>query len=143
MNLQPQTRRRFLRLLAWCGGLTLLPGLTRSNDTGLRQAIDTLTGGVTPRFHFGVGLRMPTRAVSRMAVPIKVDCRLHRVDMIALLVSGNPDPLTARFNLAPQMRPYLRTHLRILQDSEVIALVRANGHYFRQSAKIRVSEGCS
>lgn len=143
MNPVSPPRRRFLRLLAWCSGLTLLPQLTHADNAKLRQALDMLTGGTTPKFHFGVGLRMPSRAVSRLAVPVKVNCRLRHVDMIALLVSDHPEPLAARFNLAPQMQPHVRTHLRILRDSEVIAVVRADGRYFRQSAKISVSEGCS
>ncbi len=136
-------RRRFLRLLAWCSGWTLLPRLARPDDDRLRQSLKELTGGVEPAFHPGVGLRMPSRAVSRLAVPVRVNCRLRHVDMIALLVRDHPDPLAARFNLSPRTRPYIRTHLRILKDSEVIAVVRADGRYFRQSAKISVSEGCS
>ncbi len=136
-------RRRFLRLLAWCSGLPLWPRLGYPDDARLRQALQELTGGTLPKYHPGVGLRMPSRAVSRLAVPVRVACRLRRVDMIALLVRDHPDPLAARFNLSPRMRPAIRTHLRILQDSEVIAVVRADGRYFRQSAKISVSEGCS
>ncbi len=136
-------RRRFLRLLAWFGSLILLPRSAHPDDARLRQSLQELTGGAEPAYHPGVGLRMPSRAVSRLAVPVRVHCRLRHVDLIALLVRDHPVPLAARFNLSPRMRPSIRTHLRILKDSEVIAVVRADGRYFRQSARISVSEGCS
>jgi len=133
------SRRRWLQLFL-LGGLAT-PWRLRA-DTALQQAIDELTGGSKATFHYGVGLSLPRRAESRQAIPVRVDCRLRDTDLIALFVTPHPEPLAARFNLSPRMRPSVRTHLRLAEDSEIVALVRARGRYFRQSARINVSRGC-
>ncbi len=78
-----------------------------------------------------------------MAVPIKIDCQLKQTDFMAVLVENNPNPLVARINLNPKiMAPYFRTRIRVLMDSTIIAIVRANGRYYSQHSKINVSKGC-
>lgn len=93
--------------------------------------------------HRGVGLITPKKAETRLSVPIVIDCRLPEVDLLALLVDGNPDPLVARINLAPNiMQPFLRSKVRLLEDSWVIAVARSKSRYFCQRSRISVTRGC-
>ncbi|BCX87924.1 sulfur-oxidizing protein SoxY [Methylomarinovum tepidoasis] len=137
---QRWSRRRWLQLLLLGGLGRLRPGWSAA--TPLPQAVYELTFGEEAKFHYGVGLSLPRRAESRQAVPVSVDCRLQETDLIALFVTPSPTPLAARFLLSPRTRPQVRTHLRLYQDSEIVAVVRARGRYFHQSAKIDVSQGC-
>ncbi len=138
----PRSRRDFIRMLLCLGGGLLLPSGRAAEKSASDRALERLTRGKTAEFHRGVELVVPTTPETRLAVPVIVHSRLAGTDLIALLVSGNPESLAARFDLAPPMHPYIRTQLKIVEDSEVIAVVRAAGRYFQQRSKVSVSEGC-
>ncbi|HHJ39153.1 MAG: hypothetical protein AXA67_11495 [Methylothermaceae bacteria B42] len=136
------SRRKFVQYNLWLAGGLWLPKAI-SATSALEQTLQQLLHGQKPISHLGVGLIAPTTAESRMAVPIKIDCQLKQTDFMAVLVDNNPNPLVARINLNPKiMAPYFRTRVRVLMDSTIIAIVRANGRYYRQEAKISVTKGC-
>ncbi|GEM_PF-6033534 len=136
------SRRQFIQHNLWLAGSLWFPGTVDAGKP-LKETLQQLLQGQKPTPHPGVGLITPTTAESRMAVPIKIDCQLKQTDFMAVLVENNPNPLVARINLNPKiMAPYFRTRVRVLMDSTIIAIVRANGRYYSQHSKINVSKGC-
>ncbi len=92
----------------------------------------------------GITLSVTDLAENGAVVPVTVTSTLPGVDSIILLVDKNPNALVAQFMLAPGVKPFIKTNIKMAETSRVIALVRSEGKLYSTNKKVKVTlDGCS
>jgi len=74
-------------------------------------------------------------------VPVQVVSRLPATTRIALFVEHNPNILAAVFEIGPDLVPDLSTRIKMMQTSQVLAVVWAGGKVFSAAREITVTLG--
>jgi len=85
--------------------------------------------------------RLPRVAENGAVVPIKITSTLKKVTKIYILVEKNPHPLSAEFFLSPAVEPQVSARLKMAKTSNVIAIVEADGKFFRKIKRVKVAVG--
>lgn len=83
----------------------------------------------------------PSYAVNGASVPVEIRSELANVERIAILVDKNPNPLAMSIDLTPDVTLPFKSMIKVAEDSEVIAVVRADGKLYRTSRDIAVDIG--
>jgi sulfur-oxidizing protein SoxY len=83
----------------------------------------------------------PSYAVNGASVPIEVITGLENVERVAILVEKNPFPLAMSFELTSAVRLPFKSMIKISEDSNVIAVVRANGKLYKTTRFVEVDIG--
>lgn len=90
-----------------------------------------------------VQLTVTDLAENGAVVPVTIESRLTQVDSIILFVDKNPSALVARFNLAPNVRPFIKTNIKMAETSHVIAIAQSGGKLYSTKKKVKVVlNGC-
>jgi sulfur-oxidizing protein SoxY len=157
-NPRPDRTRRMIFKGAICCGLAGLgliglvaPGRARAADAGkwpkdafqqksAADAIKALYGKETA-VSDEIKLDAPEIAENGAVVPISVSTTLADVTSIALVVSENPFPLAALYNIPVGTSAMVANRLKMAKTSEVIALVESAGKLFRTSKEVKVTVG--
>lgn len=74
-------------------------------------------------------------------VPIAVSSSLPDTEMIAVLIANNPTPLAASYRIMPGMEPEVSARYKMAGTSDVYAIVRAGGKYYKAKKEIKVTLG--
>lgn len=88
-----------------------------------------------------IDIQLPKIAVNGAAVPITVTSTLKDVESIAILVEKNPTPLAAKFELSPDLDPFVSTRLKIAESSEVMVIVETSKGFYSAGEKVIVTLG--
>ncbi|MGZ8182139.1 MAG: thiosulfate oxidation carrier protein SoxY [Methylobacter sp.] len=88
-----------------------------------------------------IDIQIPKTAENGAAVPVTVTSSLNNVESIAILVEKNPIPLAAKFELSPDLEPFVSTRLKIAESSAVAVIVETNEGFFTASEKVIVTPG--
>ncbi len=88
-----------------------------------------------------IGIQIPKTAGNGAAVPITVTSSLNNVESIAILVEKNPIPLAAKFELSPDLEPFVSTRLKIAESSAVVVIVETGEGFYSAAEKIIVTLG--
>ena len=83
----------------------------------------------------------PSYAVNGAAVPVEVRSELPNIERIAILVEKNPNPLAMSVDLTPDVALPFKSMIKVAEDSNVIAIVRADGKLYKTSREIAVDIG--
>lgn len=83
----------------------------------------------------------PSYAVNGATVPVEIHSTLSNIERIAILVENNPNPLAMSLEMTPDVALPFKSMIKVAEDSEVIAVIRADGKLFRASRKIEVDIG--
>lgn len=75
------------------------------------------------------------------SVPVQVVSALPRTTRIVLLVERNPSVLSGVFAFGPMAVPEVSTRIKMLQTSNVIAVVEAGGRFLTAQREIKVTIG--
>lgn len=147
-------RRNALKAGGSVGLLALFAGL------GLLHSGAALASGMTPAFAaksmdevlkaMGVielersaliQLTVPEIAENGAVVPITVVSTLPGIEQISILVAKNPSPLAASFTILPGTEGRVTTRVKMGGTSNVIALIKADGKFYRSSKEVKVTAG--
>lgn len=147
-------RRKALRSGAGLGLLGLLAGVgliepgsalaeSQKNAFEARTMNDALDAlGVTvPEDTATILLTAPEVAENGAVVPVTVESSLPRTEQIAILVDKNPTMLVSSFSIPEGTEGYISTRIKMAQTATVIALVKANGKFYRASREVKVTAG--
>ena len=104
------------------------------------EALDAL-GVLVPENSSAIQLTAPDVAADGAVVPVTVESSLSRTEQILILVDKNPTMLVASFVLPEGTEGYLATRIKMAQTSNVIALVKVNGKFYRASKEVKVTKG--
>jgi len=88
-----------------------------------------------------IDILLPRIAVNGAAVPITVTSTLNGVESIAILVEKNPTPLAAKFELSPDLAPFVSTRLKITESSAVLVIVETSEGFYSAGEKVIVTLG--
>jgi sulfur-oxidizing protein SoxY len=83
----------------------------------------------------------PDIAENGAVVPVGVQSKITKTDMIAILVEKNPNALSASFNIPEGTEPTVSTRVKMGQTSNVHAVVRADGKFYFATKEIKVTLG--
>lgn len=83
----------------------------------------------------------PDIAENGAVVPVGVQSKIPKSDMIAILVEKNPNSLSAAFNIPSGTEPVVSTRVKMGQTSNVHAVVRADGKFYYATKEIKVTLG--
>lgn len=139
------------------GGLGLLglfaavglvqPGMARAKDwksafeaKTLDEALDAL-GVIIPESSAAVRLTVPEIAENGAVVPVTVDSSLVNTEQIYILVEKNPSVLAASFVFPAGTESFVTTRVKMRETSKVIALVKADGKFYRAVKEVKVTAG--
>ena len=83
----------------------------------------------------------PSYAVNGASVPVAIESNLKNIERIAILVEKNPFPLAMSFDLSPASILPFKSMIKIREDSQVIAVIRAEGKLYKTSHFVEVDIG--
>ncbi|MDD2915391.1 MAG: thiosulfate oxidation carrier protein SoxY [Gallionella sp.] len=104
------------------------------------EALNAL-GVVISENSLAIQLGAPEVAENGAVVPITVESTLSRTEQICILVNKNPTILAANFLVPEGTEGFITTRIRMAETSSVIALVKANGKFYRASREVKVTAG--
>jgi len=90
-----------------------------------------------------IELKIPTIAENGAVVPLTVSSRLSDVRAISIFVAKNPVPLAARFELSPELDPFVSARIKMAETSDVIVVAETGSGLYsaRQLVKVTIG-GC-
>ena len=88
-----------------------------------------------------IKLKAPEIAENGAVVPVQVSSTLDNIESISLLVEKNPTPLTAQFKMFPGLKPDFKIRVRMGQTSNVVAVVKAGGKFYKAQSEVKVTIG--
>ncbi|MDZ4202346.1 MAG: thiosulfate oxidation carrier protein SoxY [Gallionella sp.] len=106
----------------------------------MNDALDAL-GVAIPEDSAAILLTAPEVAANGAVVPVTVESSLALTEQIFILADKNPTMLVASFTFPPGTDGYISTKIKMAQTSSVIALVKANGKFYRASRVVEVTAG--
>ena len=83
----------------------------------------------------------PSYAVNGASVPVAIESDLENIERIAVLVEKNPFPLAMSFDLTSAAILPFKSMIKIREDSNVIAIIRAEGKLYKTSRFVEVDIG--
>ena len=145
-------RRNFLQLLLSVAATMLLAPITALAASWNKAAFEsaTLSGAIkgleipaeTPSAD--IEIIAPDRAENGAVVQVQITSRIPDTESIAILVEKNPTPLIATFNFSNGALPFIVTRIKMAENSDIKAVIKAGDRYFTASHSIEVLEnGCN
>lgn len=98
-------------------------------------------GGAAAAASDAIAITAPDIAENGAVVPISVSTTLPEVTRVSIVVANNPLPLTSTYDLAAGAVPYVATRVKMLETSEVVALVEAGGKTYAATREVKVTIG--
>jgi sulfur-oxidizing protein SoxY len=83
----------------------------------------------------------PSYAVNGAVVPIEVESNLMNIERIAILVDKNPFPLALSLDISPTVKLPFKSMIKIAEDSDVIAIIKANGKLYKTTRFVEIDIG--
>ncbi|MFT5135659.1 MAG: sulfur-oxidizing protein SoxY [Arenicella sp.] len=147
MNLIDKSRRTLLKSFALVSTLSLFPNLVFAiwpkdafTAKNLDSAIDSLYG-LPANESDAVKLKAPDIAENGAVVPVSVSTDLADVESISIYVEGNPNPLSATFELTKYTKANISTRIKMGKTSNVIAAIKAGGKIYTTRQEVKVTIG--
>ena len=88
-----------------------------------------------------IQLTVPEIAENGAIVPVKVVSTFPNVEQISILVEKNPNVLAANFIFPQGTESILTTRVKMGQTCNIIALVKAEGKFYRAAKEVKVTAG--
>jgi len=128
-------RREALKAGGGVLALALAAGLLEPED-----ALKAL-GAAGPANSADIVIRAADIAENGAVVPVSVESRLPKTQMIAILVEKNPNTLSADFDIPEGTDPFVTTRVKMAETSNIYALVKADGKYYHAVKETKVTIG--
>ncbi len=89
-----------------------------------------------------IKIKAPEIAENGAVVPVQVSSSIANIESISIVVSGNPTPMIASFNMHGS-EGFVSTRIKMGKTSDVLAVVKAGGslHAAKQEVKVTIG-GC-
>jgi sulfur-oxidizing protein SoxY len=83
----------------------------------------------------------PSYAINGASVPIEIQSDLDNIEQILVLVEKNPFPLVMSLELMPAVKLPFKSMIKIGEDSDVMAVIRADGKLYKTTRFVEVDIG--
>lgn len=98
-------------------------------------------GVIVPSNSDAIKLTVPEIAENGAVVPVSVTSTLPNVEQISIFVDKNPNVLAANFTFPAGTEGMVTTRVKMGQTANVIALVKADGKFYRMAREVKVTQG--
>ena len=88
-----------------------------------------------------IQLTVPEIAENGAIVPVTVVSSLPNVEQISIFVEKNPNVMAANFIFPAGTESMVTTRVKMAQTSNVVALVKADGKFYRATKEVKVTAG--
>lgn len=88
-----------------------------------------------------IKLKAPDIAENGAVVPVTVTSKIAGTESISILVSNNPTPLTATFNMGANTEGFVSTRVKMSKTSDVVVVVKAGGKLYSTKKEVKVTIG--
>lgn len=88
-----------------------------------------------------IQITAPEIAENGAVVPVAVEARLAKTQMIAIILEKNPTPLAATFEIPDGTDAFVSTRVKMAETSNVHVLVKADGKFFHAMKEVKVTLG--
>lgn len=156
MNKEIDLDRR--KALKTSGGISLLAvfgafGLLKSGNVyaewnkaafsskAMDEAFAALGASVTEVNATAIQLSVPEIAENGAIVPVTVATTLSNVQQISIFVDKNPNVMAASFVIPAGTEGLVTTRVKMGQTANVVALVKADGKFYRTAKEVKVTAG--
>ena len=109
--------------------------------TSVDAAISAAFGGAAIADSSDIKLKVPDIAENGAVVPVQVTSNIAGTESINFIVAKNNTPLTASFILSEKCEGFAGTRIKMSKTSNVIAVVKAKGKYYKTKAEVKVTIG--
>jgi len=109
--------------------------------TDTNEAIKGALGSSDTTASSDIMLKAPEIAENGAVVPITVTSKIAGTESITLLISKNPTPLTATFNMGKGAEGFVSTRVKMSKTSDLVVVVKANGKLFSTKKEVKVTIG--
>lgn len=106
----------------------------------LKEAFQAM-GGLAPADSSLIILDVPETAENGAMVPVTVESKFPRTEQISILVEKNPTALVENLTIAEGTEGFISTRIKMAQTSSVIALVKADGKFYKAVKEVKVTAG--
>lgn len=106
----------------------------------LKEAFQVM-GGLAPADSNLIILDVPETAENGAMVPVTVESKFPRTEQISILVEKNPTALVENLTIAEGTEGLITTRIKMAQTSTVIALVKADGKFYKAVKEVKVTAG--
>ncbi len=143
-------RRHWLKTtLGLSAAVTVIMGPLRAMAVG-RQGFDArdvddalqgLLNGRSVEQSKDILLKIPDIAENGAVVPVSVSTELEGVQAISLLIENNPNPLTGRFELSPDVMADVSARIKMGESSVVRVYVETADKIYTTAKEVKVTIG--
>lgn len=110
---------------------------SKAMDDALKaMGISKIEDGAT-----GIQLTVPEIAENGAVVPVTVNSSLPNVEQISIFVDKNPNVMAANFVFPAGTEGMVTTRVKMGQTASVVAVVKADGKFYRASKEVKVTAG--
>lgn len=88
-----------------------------------------------------IQLTVPEIAENGAIVPVTVASTLQNVEQISIFVDKNPNVMAASFTIPQGTEGLVTTRVKMGQTANVVALVKADGKFYRTAKEVKVTAG--
>lgn len=108
--------------------------------TTLKDAFQAM-GGLAPADSNQIVLDVPGAAENGATVPVIVESKLPRTEQIFILVDKNPTALVASLTIPEGTDGFISTKIKMAQTASIVALVKADGKFYKIAKEVKVTAG--
>lgn len=142
------SRRKALKLIAALAAAGVVsPGALFAQDLksafdmkSLAEAMKAL-GAQSPAASDAIAIKAPEIAENGAVVPVTVASTLANVEQISVFVDKNPNVMAANFVFPAGTEGMVTTRVKMGQTASVVAVVKADGKFYRTSKEVKVTAG--
>jgi len=109
--------------------------------TDVDTAVSGVFGSSATTQSSDIALKAPEIAENGAVVPITVTSNIAGTESITLLISKNPTPLTASFNMGKSAEGFVSTRVKMSKTSDLVVVVKANGKLYSAKKEVKVTIG--
>ena len=144
-------RRAFLQYLAGFGAAVLMAPLRALAAVWNKAAFESkdvqgaLQGLAVPAEipSDDIEIIAPQRAENGAVIQVEIRSRIPNTEAIAIIAEKNPTPLIANFMFSNGAEPFVITRIKMAENSDIQAIVKAGDKYYMAKRFIEVLEnGC-
>jgi sulfur-oxidizing protein SoxY len=114
---------------------------TAFSSKTMDEALSALGATAPENNATAIQLTVPEIAENGAIVPVTVSSTLPNVEQISIFVDKNPNVLAANFTIPAGTEGLVTTRVKMGQTSNVVALVKADGKFYRTAKEVKVTAG--
>lgn len=107
----------------------------------LSAAMKKLLGSDATQEDSKIRIDAPDVAEDGSLVRVKVYADMPNIESISIFSAKNPIPLIASFKLAPGVKGFISTKIRMADTGDVVAVVKSGGKLYSARRQIKVTVG--